>query len=144
MANSGDEDLHSIVSEEIDQTQTDSTENTDSDDGDPISGQIESLSRKPKGYKLEITEETADFLYCQAGSVEKEKNRVFVMPSPHVLRTREELLILEAETDLSIEFSLDEFQMQALLSLLNGHNSVVLTPCGSGKIVIFYLGVHIL
>ena len=49
------------------------------------------------------------FLYCQAGSVEKEKNRVFVMPSPHVLRTSDELLILEAKTDLSIEFSLDEF-----------------------------------
>ena len=40
MADSGDEDLHSIASEEIDQTLTDSTKNTDSDEGDLISGQI--------------------------------------------------------------------------------------------------------
>ena len=139
-----DENLSSI-SDEIAHSTTDISDETDRDEGDSFSTQIETLSTNPRGYKWEISEETADFLYDQAGLIEKEiNNKVSIMPSPHVMSTSDELLISEAKSELRVDFALDEFQLQSLLALLNGHNALVITPCGSGKMLIYYLGVYIM
>ena len=57
--------------------------------------------------------ETADFLYDQAGSIEKEiNNKVSIIPSPHVISTSDKLLISEAKSELCVDFALDEFQLK--------------------------------
>ena len=53
-------------------------------------------------------------------------------------------MIKEAKDALGIQFDIDYFQLQALQALLKGDNVIVLAPCGSGKLLIFYMGVYIL
>ena len=66
---------------------------------------------------------------------------VRVVPQPYIMMSSQENLIFEAKDALGIQFDLDYFQVQALLGLINEQNVVVSTPCGSGKSLIFQMGV---
>ena len=92
-----------------------------------------------------MSENMADILYDSAGSEETEENNpMSVHPSPHMLTTREEQLIYEAKEKLSIPHDLDSFQDQALVALLNRRNVILISPCGSGKLLVFHLGVYLM
>ena len=67
-----------------------------------------------------------------------------VYPSPHALSTAEEQLIFEVKEELGVPFDLDSFQVQSLVALLNRRNVVLVGPCGSGKLLVFYMGVKLL
>ena len=67
-----------------------------------------------------------------------------VIPKPHILSTLEEQLIKETQIELGISYELDKFQVQALVALQNNRNVVLLAPCGSGKLLVFYMGVKIM
>ena len=98
-----------------------------------------------RGYSLCMTDATADMLYDEAGKEEPERpTEMVVLPSPHILTTQEERMVCDAKAELSIKHDLDNFQVQSCVALLNGRNVVVVAPCGSGKLLVFYLGVHIL
>ena len=93
----------------------------------------------------QISEETANLLYSESGKEEKEvNNSMIVHPSPHVLTSVEEQTIMKAKLDLYIRHELDNFQIQALVSLLNNRNVVLIAPCGSGKMLVYHLAVHIM
>ena len=98
-----------------------------------------------KGHSLKVSETTSKMLYDAAGCEEIEMNNTInIQPSPEILTTSDELLILKGKKDLSINFDLDNFQVQALVSLLHGKNVVLIAPCGSGKLLVFHLAVFIL
>ena len=84
-------------------------------------------------------------LYNKVGFEEEEKaSMMSVLPSLHTLSTFEEQCILKAKTDLSIHHDIDKFQVQALVSLLRGENVVLISPCGSGKLLVFHMSVYLL
>ena len=65
-----------------------------------------------------ISAPVADILYSQAGSEfnpAESETTVKVLPQPSLLLSSEENLISEAKMVLGIDFSLDDFQIQALL-----------------------------
>ena len=98
-----------------------------------------------KGHSLKVSETTSKMLYDAAGCEEIEMNNTInILPSPEILTTTDELLILKGKKDLQINFDLDNFQVQALVSLLHGKNVVLIAPCGSGKLLVFHLAVYIL
>ena len=67
-----------------------------------------------------------------------------VLPKPLVISTLEEQLISKTKIELGISFDLDKFQVQALIALQNNRNVVLLAPCGSGKLLVYYMAVHIM
>ena len=80
-----------------------------------------------------------------AGREEPERtSEIVIIPSPNILTTKDERLVTEAKIELSVQHDLDNFQVQACVSLLNGSNVVLVAPCGSGKLLVFYLAVNIL
>ena len=67
-----------------------------------------------------------------------------ITPRPHILSTSDEMIIMDAKSELSINFELDKFQVQAILGLYHGKNVILVSPCGSGKLLVYYLAVHLL
>ena len=133
-------DPNSIFLDEIELFDHDKSEESDSSSDSSFSG-----DSPQKSTNLPLSQEIANHLYEQAGISEEEvNNEVVVSPSPHILTTSDEQIIKEAKDALGIKFDLDYFQLQALQALLNGDNVIVLAPCGSGKLQIFYMGVYIL
>ena len=119
----------------------DDSESASDSDTDTLDRQIS----QSKGYSIPISEDTANDLYGFAGSEEKEENNnLTVLPSPHILSTYEEQLVSSTKKDLNITFDIDNFQLQAIMALRNGRNTVLLAPCGAGKLIVFYMAVHIL
>ena len=142
MSNKG---LKDYLFEEISSDKDDSDED-DEDDCDEINSheldiQIESANNN-EGM---ISEKRSDMLYDVAGTEEAEVNNTMtVIPSPHMLTTSEEEMILKAKDDLSIPFDLDSFQVQAVVALMNNRNVILTAPCGTGKLLVFHLGVHLM
>ena len=65
----------------------------------------QSSSRK---YEIGISEDLTDKLYDLAGTEETEQNNeTVVYPSPHILTTRDERLVMEAKEELSVPHELD-------------------------------------
>ena len=134
---SNDEVVSSLGEEEVVNVEL----NSDMHDLDIV---LNSYNNK-KGFNVDISETVADELYAEAGKEEPEVNNTMtVLPKPHIMQTSEELLILRAKTDLRINFVLDQFQIQSLLALMNNRNAVVVAPCGSGKLLVYYMAVYIL
>ena len=80
-----------------------------------------------------------------AGHQEDEVNNdITIIPSPSALTTAEENLILRVKDELKVSFELDKFQVAALFALQQGRNVVLVAPCGSGKMIVFHLGVEIM
>ena len=107
-------------------------------DSDSRSSNVE--TRTNKGYQIPISQETADSLYAEAGTpVLEATSDIIVTPSIRHMTTIEESLILKAKHGLNIEHDLDHFQVQSLLALQNGDNVLCVAPCGSGKMLVFYI-----
>ena len=98
-----------------------------------------------KNYQIPISQRRADELYDIAGTEEIEvKGELVILPAPSVLTSEDEGLIMEAKRELGILHDLDDFQIQSVLSLINDTNVVLVSPCGSGKMLVFYLALHCL
>ena len=95
---------------------------------DEEKGEVDDVGHSECGsFDFGISCEKADQLYNVAGTEEpEEKHECVVLPSKHILSTNEEMKIFDAARELGIPFVLDEFQVQSLVSMLNGRN-VVLT-----------------
>ena len=113
------DEIHESVTENSSEEERDSCEST-------------------RRFNYPISTSQADKIYDAVGTTENERTKnAMVVPSPHILRTSDKKLLLEAKTDLKINFELDYFQIQALLAIMNGHNAIIISPCGSGKLLIF-------
>ena len=102
-------------------------------------------SNVKKGFQLSFSQSAACTLYNTAGTEETEVNSdMTVFPSPHALSTEEEQLIFKVKEDLGVKHDLDSFQVQSLVALQHGENVVLVSPCGSGKLLVFYMAVKLL
>ena len=116
--------------------------NSDTDDKCEIDIEISNVKT---GFQLPISQSTASEIYKTAGTEENEVNGdICVTPSPHAVSTADEQLIFKMKEELGVNHDLDSFQVQSLVALLNGRNVVLVAPCGSGKLLVFYLAVKIL
>ena len=108
----------------------------------PLDSDIDKLSNC---FKIGISESDANKLYQEAGVEEDEvNNETVINPSPQALSTFEEQYIFDTKKELCINHDLDRFQVAALVALMNNRNVVLIAPCGSGKLLVFHMGVHIL
>ena len=115
------------------------------DDDEIASHEIDIQIENSTNNECLLPEERADMLYDMAGVEETEVNNTMIVhPSPHMLTTSEEEMILQAKEDLSIAFDLDSFQVQAVVALMNNRNVILTAPCGAGKLLVFHLGVHLM
>ena len=134
--------LYEEISSDVEQEQESESSDDDKDNFHNIEDEIE---RNKKDDNLLISESTADYLYNSAGSEEIEvNNSVTITPSPLVLTPAEEQSIYKAKKDLGITHDLDHFQIQSVVALMRNRNVVLISPCGSGKLLVFHLAVHIL
>ena len=122
---------------------------SESSDEESDSGQSENeegaKKKVKKSYQIPISQRRADELYDIAGTEEIEvKGELVILPAPSVLTSEDEGLIMEAKRELGILHDLDDFQIQSVLSLINDTNVVLVSPCGSGKMLVFYLALHCL
>ena len=46
--------------------------------------------------------------------------------------------------ELKIEFKLNDMQLRAIIGIATGEDMVIIAPCGSGKILVFFLGIILL
>ena len=142
------EGLKNYLFEEIvsDKDDTDIDDDLSEDDGDPIDiHELDNQIQSSNNNDTMISEKRADMIYDIAGSEEAEVNNTMtIFPSPHMLTTSEEEMVLKAKEDLLIKFDLDSFQVQAAVALLNSRNVILTAPCGAGKHLVFYLGVHLM
>ena len=69
---------------------------------------------------------------------------VTVMPCPYNLSLLEEQLISRAKSDLNINHDIDNFQVQAIISLINSKNVILIAPCGAGKSLVLDITIHLL
>ena len=139
------------IYEEIDENEDGSDEDIDDIEGESddklgekhfIDIQIQNTK---KGHSLNISEATSRMLYDSAGCEEIEKkSTISIVPAPQILTTNDESLIMKAKKDLQVNFDLDNFQVQSLVSLLHGRNVVLISPCGSEKLLVFHMAVYIL
>ena len=68
--------------------------------------------RNKRGYTLSISQGQADSLYESAGKEENEVNNdTVIFPSPHILTTYDEMLVMEAKSELNVLYDLDNFQV---------------------------------
>ena len=96
------------------------------------------------GYQIPISEEVADKLYYTAGFLHSEQNNdIVVLPSPHILISLEEDMIKRAKAYLSIEHDNDGFQLQSVISLLNGENVILIALCGVGKSTVVDMALYL-
>ena len=85
------------------------------------------------------------FFNEMAGTEEGEiETKMVITPKPHIISTSDEMMIMDAKSELRINFELDNFQVQAILSLFHEKNVILVSPCGSGKLLVFYMSVHLL
>ena len=115
---------------------------SNSDSENDLDSQINSISG---GFQMSLSQSTAHNIYEKAGAEEDEvSNATIILPSPHVLSSIEEKIIMDAKEKLGIKYELDHFQVQAVVALYNGRNVVLNSPCGSGKLDVNYLGLEVL
>ena len=134
------EEISSDVEQELESESSDEGEKKDT-----INDIEVEIRRNNNEDNLPISEITADYLYNAAGSEEIEvNNSVTINPFPLVLTPAEEQSINNAKKDLGIKHELDQFQIQSVVALMRNRNVVLISPCGSGKLLVFHLAVHIL
>ena len=120
------DDLPLLIEEMPD---NDSEDDSDTDLNCEMDTEIHSVK---VGYQIGITQIIASKIYNEVGVEETEvNNSISVLPSPHVLSTAEDQLLLTVKEELGVRHDLDNFQVQA-------------PPCGSGKLLVFYMAVKIL
>ena len=108
----------SLTCEEL---QDKSASNNDSDSSSDSVKPPEKGVKRGEKYTISISEEVADNVYNEAGTEEKEvKEEVTVLPSPLILTTSDERLILDTKRELNVLHDLDTFLVQTLL--IGGRN----------------------
>ena len=133
-----------LLIEEIISNEYDSDNSLSSDTDTDCEMDIEIRNVKT-GFQLPISQSTASEIYKTAGTEENEVNSdITVSPSPSAVSTADEQLIFKMKEELGVKHDLDNFQVQSLVALLNGRNVVLVAPCGSRKLLAFYLAVKIM
>ena len=94
-----------------------------------------------------LTNKSVDFalLYDQAGEkVEEEESQISLMKYHHLWRDEVATIIAEVLEEHPLSFHLQDFQKLALHAIGNLQNVILLTPTGSGKMIVALLSILVL
>ena len=114
----------------------------DDDDDDDVKVQIPGQSEPPKQNDLKISQKTSDDIYNRAGQIMPHSTKEIKLPFKMTDSMR--ILIEECKTDLKVDFDLNEMQLRALYAIGNSQDTFVVSPCGTGKMLVFYLSILLL
>jgi hypothetical protein len=119
----------------------------ESGEGEEASSDDSSSDEEPpvKIFKddMDITKEEADQLLAKAGThIESVEEAVLLTNVPDVTNPVT-IMIMEAKADLRIKFILTEGQLHSLYAIASFKDTIIVLPCGDGKMLIFYLGLII-
>ena len=86
------------------------------------------------------SKETANEIYSKAG-------QIMIMQGvkiPVSIRGPISVLIYECLQEFNISFKLNDMQLRAIHSIANFRDTFVISPCGTGKLLVYFLAVAIL
>ena len=97
-------------------------------------------TQKGKKYEYPIKKQTAEKIYDRTGEIT-------VIDSdeiPVILKDSEKVLIDECLSDLKIDLKLNNMQLKALVAVINGEDLILISPCGTGKMLVYFLATALL
>ena len=98
-----------------------------------------------KTYCNPISKAKAQEIYLKSGTlIRSVKTTLNVFPQKQVFRKTIQILIDEVKADMKLSYDFNDVQMEALHAIGNGRDVFVNSPCGSGKMNIFFAGVLLL
>ena len=104
-----------------------------------------SKKKLKKSYCYPISKANAYEIYQKSGNLVKSmKTALKVYPQKQIFNKSIQDLITEVKYELKLPYELNDVQLEALHAIGNGHDVLVNSPCGSGKMNIFYAGVLLL
>ena len=104
---------------------------------------IEDSEEEDYGQELQISKEKADLNYHEAGClVDEECDQISIEKNQNLLSDKVHLKIMELldEVALPVDFKLADFQLLSLHVLGSKTNLILISPTGSGKMLVILLG----
>ena len=93
-------------------------------------------------YEIPIDVETAKANYAECGDEIDEDTNPMIITGAKYKKECFFDLIEEVKHDFGIDFLLQPFQVEAICALLSGKHVILVSPCGSGKLLVYYIAQH--
>ena len=113
---------------------------TDDADSESESEAATEESAEDEKYSFSISRETANTIYNKSG----EKKEFPGEKIPFTVRDSYKNIIDECAKELKLDFALNDMQYHSLYSIASSQDTLVFSPCGTGKLLVFFLGVAVL
>ena len=93
-------------------------------------------------YTFPINKEKADLIYTKAG--ENMNMSTSGIQIPYHVRDSMRIMIDECLSEMKLDISLNDMQVQALSAIGESQDTFVISPCGTGKSLVFFLSILLL
>ena len=89
-----------------------------------------------------------DYIYEKSGEICEDFNTEFAVTEENVIQSRfPRDVVIKAIKQVAEEFQLpyklQNFQIEAIYHVVNGRNIIIISPPGSGKMVIIYISIRV-
>ena len=91
-------------------------------------------------YCYPISKQLSDKIYEFTG----EKLKITEPRIPFVLSDRVKVIIEETVQELGLGFNLNDMQLRSVHAIATGQDLILISPCGTGKMLVFFLAVAVL
>ena len=103
--------------------------------------------KKERSTRLSVNNFSSN--YDKSGEIVKDnKGELLVADDGHCKNKIPRHKIIEViqtvTSELKLPYTLQDFQLESLVALANGHNVILVSPTGSGKLVIIYIGIRMI
>ena len=91
---------------------------------------------------IDIIKEQSDYLYEKAGElVDEEENQISLTEHNHLLNDHVATILEQVLEENPLHYSLQDFQKLALHAIGSLKNVILISPTGSGKMIVAYLAI---